>query len=409
MSTYRVVFSGKALPGFNKDTAVANLAKLLKRTPEQAAAAFNGKDIAIKKGISEADAERLCQTLERAGLQVHAEPESGAPAPAAPAAPSRPGMTAPTSARVAPADLSLVDYEEEKKPDAPKKAMVCPACGQQQPEAEVCNACGMVIAKFLQRQAQKAKESASKAKGAASPYEPGDASPARAEEDGTTALPELFAFNVAGRIGRLRMLAWNLMTLLVVFAAGLIAALLSLAGPLAILLLLPLFGVALFFAIRITVLRLHDRGHTGWLAALIVVPLVNIALGLYLLFAPGNSEANDYGPPPPPNTTGVIAGAVAYIVATILPMFFVPGLLTAMAMQSAMNDPSANAEFEQELQRAMEEAAAEEQSWQDGDAGAENSEAGAVSVEETAAAETAAEESVDGDDALQGTPAHDVP
>lgn len=172
MSTQRVVFAGKSLPGFDRDTAIQNLAKLLKRTPEQAAAAFNGKDVVIKKGVPAAEAERLCQALERAGLMVHAEAESGlslaldAAAPAAPAATPTPVKTVPAGGVVAP-NLSLVDYEEPEAAKAPAQLMVCPACNHKQEKSEICVACGVVIAKFLQRQA--AAKTAAKPAAAAAP------------------------------------------------------------------------------------------------------------------------------------------------------------------------------------------------------------------------------------------------
>lgn len=174
MSTQRVVFAGKSLPGFDRDIAIQNLAKLLKRTPEQAAAAFNGKDVVIKKGVPAAEAERLCQTLERAGLMVHAEAESGlslaldaepAAKPAATPAPA-PVKGVPAGGVVAP-NLSLVDYEEPEAAKAAVQPMICPACNHKQEKAEICVACGVVIAKFLQRQA--AAKTAAKPAPAAAP------------------------------------------------------------------------------------------------------------------------------------------------------------------------------------------------------------------------------------------------
>ncbi|MBR2519581.1 MAG: DUF805 domain-containing protein [Selenomonadaceae bacterium] len=44
--------------------------------------------------------------------------------------------------------------------------------------------------------------------------------------------------------------------------------------------------------------RLHDLNKTGWLALLVLVPVVNVFFALYLLFAPGSVGANDYGADP---------------------------------------------------------------------------------------------------------------
>lgn len=181
-TTFRVVFSGHALPGFDRDTAVANLAKLLKRTPEQVAASFNGKPSVIKKGLPEADAARYLQALKNAGLQVSSEAEQEPVAeksglslsladPDKFAAPAAPRNEKPVAAppKIS-ASLALVDDDEHKKEAevtaGPKARMVCPACNHEQAKAEVCEACHVVIAKFLQRQAEKKLQEAERAKAA---------------------------------------------------------------------------------------------------------------------------------------------------------------------------------------------------------------------------------------------------
>lgn len=44
--------------------------------------------------------------------------------------------------------------------------------------------------------------------------------------------------------------------------------------------------------------RLHDTGNSGWWIALAFVPIVNLGLGLYLLFAEPAKGENEYGPDP---------------------------------------------------------------------------------------------------------------
>ena len=67
------------------------------------------------------------------------------------------------------------------------------------------------------------------------------------------------------------------------------------------------FGVFIGFAVLIAggwfllaqdVKRLHDANKSGWLLLLGLIPLVNIALGLYMLFADGTVGPNRYGPDP---------------------------------------------------------------------------------------------------------------
>jgi uncharacterized membrane protein YhaH (DUF805 family) len=48
-------------------------------------------------------------------------------------------------------------------------------------------------------------------------------------------------------------------------------------------------------AVSLGVRRLHDLNQTGFLFFLILVPLVGLVLALYLLFAPGKKDPNNYG------------------------------------------------------------------------------------------------------------------
>lgn len=57
--------------------------------------------------------------------------------------------------------------------------------------------------------------------------------------------------------------------------------------------------LALFvFMFSVFVRRLHDLDKSGWLSLLTLVPLVNVIMGIILLFKPGSNEANRFGAPP---------------------------------------------------------------------------------------------------------------
>jgi uncharacterized membrane protein YhaH (DUF805 family) len=131
--------------------------------------------------------------------------------------------------------------------------------------------------------------------------------------------PRLFAWS--GRIGRLRYLnytaaAFWLSVLLGVAAALALRAtswalLSQVLGTLISFLLLGVFTLAL--ARR----RLMDMGHTGWFALLLLAPLLNVAVLLWLLLGKGDAGANRHGAPPVANTTVVKVLAVAVAVLAV--------------------------------------------------------------------------------------------
>src|SRR3546814_16133277 len=78
--------------------------------------------------------------------------------------------------------------------------------------------------------------------------------------------------------------------------------------------------IALGFAyvsIQFSVQRLHDLGWSGWLWLLNLVPFVGSVFPFVLMALPGNTGANRYGPPPPPNSTAVKVLSSLWIVMLI--------------------------------------------------------------------------------------------
>ena len=60
---------------------------------------------------------------------------------------------------------------------------------------------------------------------------------------------------------------------------------------------------ALFPSISVSVRRLHDMNFTGLWLLFGFVPLLNLILGLALLFAPGSPGSNRFGPDPRPTAS----------------------------------------------------------------------------------------------------------
>ncbi|MEZ5410030.1 MAG: DUF805 domain-containing protein [Acidimicrobiales bacterium] len=109
----------------------------------------------------------------------------------------------------------------------------------------------------------------------------------------------------AGRIGRLHYFLINLACALGLLAPAVIGAEADPdagTGPptpvAVVLVILLVFLVGAWVSITTSIRRLHDCGRTGWLVLLSPLPLLGFALGLYLLFNPGNPLPNRYGPPP---------------------------------------------------------------------------------------------------------------
>ncbi len=194
--------------------------------------------------------------------------------------------------------------------------MTCPKCGHQQDKAAECAACGIIIDKYLARQAQQAESApASATLGAPSPY-----SPPRSEVGDS--LPEygtLKVFTTDGRIGRVRYLGWSMgMMLLAMLAYGISAGLMLASPILGGILMIPLVIAAVVISVMIGVQRLHDIGWSGWLWLVNFVPVVGSVFAILMLVVPGTQGANRYGAPPPPNSRGVIALAWCALLVPII-------------------------------------------------------------------------------------------
>lgn len=144
----------------------------------------------------------------------------------------------------------------------------------------------------------------------ASPYAP----PRANVGENLPAFAALKPFSVEGRIGRLRFLAWTMVLSLVTLPIVAIFAFIGLGlvsgdsttgliigGILAFFLFLGFIIVSILFSVQ----RLHDIGWSGWLWLLNLVPFVGSFFPLVIMVVPGNTGANRYGPPPPPNSTAV--------------------------------------------------------------------------------------------------------
>jgi uncharacterized membrane protein YhaH (DUF805 family) len=272
---FKIVFDGALLPGVESTTAKLNLAELFKSDVEAIEKLFTGRPVALKRDLSRPDAETYLTALKNAGIDARIEAEQ-------------------------PVAFSLAETHETE-----------PASDFSRP--------------------------------AASPYAP----PRAAVGDNLPEYAELKVFTIHGRIGRLRYLAWTLvLTVAMLVASGILATAgfaVATASPTAGIILGSLLGFALFVAIvwvsvQIGVQRLHDLGWSGWLYLLNLVPLVNSIFPLLLLVLPGNTGANQYGAPPPRNSTAVKVLASLWL--AFIPLMLI--IVMALGMNGYLNQLEAD-------------------------------------------------------------------
>ena len=288
-----LVFQGQILAGFELEQVKRAVGDFFKLDEHKRERMFAGGPQVIKRGMAPDDAARYIDLFAKLGARLHlrgsAEP---APAPAVVAttrAPSPPmPRRAPPAADsprpvqaasrapavVAPQGLALVPVDE---PPAPPPFQVAPP-----------------------RSASRARERDSEP-----PLEPMVV---------VQAAPPVFGIGLAGRVARRpygaaalfgwAALRWGLMGILhhphpavtLLIGLGMIAAAL--------------------WTFRLTVLRLHDVGLSGWLVLVGLVPIVGTLAGLVLGMVPGSRGDNRYGAAPDPGDP-VLRMAVVVAVACI--------------------------------------------------------------------------------------------
>ncbi|WP_417663100.1 DUF805 domain-containing protein [Pseudomonas sp.] len=308
---FKIVFSGELMPGVALETAKDNLAKLFKSDNARINTLFSGSLITLKRDLLDDEADKYIAALHNAGAKAIKEPDLAA-------------------------SMSLVDTEDHNQATESAETMTCPKCGHRQDKAIECSACGIVIEKFLARQALQ-EEAARNAPAATAiaptpathtPYAPPQAPVGeRLPEFG-----ELKPFTTDGRIGRLRFLAWTLVLMLVCAPIfGIAAAGFALSTAVGVILMVILSVALVIAGVMINVQRLHDIGWSGWLLLITIVPLVGSVFSLLMLVMPGTNGPNRYGPMPPANTTAVKVLAGLWIV------FIVLAVIVGVAMPTAFS------------------------------------------------------------------------
>ena len=178
-----------------------------------------------------------------------------------------------------------------------------------------------------------------------------------ARADGVEEYGEIKIFSASGRIGRLRYIGYTAgLTFLIAIVIGIAVAATASSPSVALLVTLAGYAAIIVVSFLLTIQRSHDMNTTGWLSLVSLIPLVN----LLFWFVPGTVGENNYGKPPPPNTTGVI------VLACILPLVFIIGILAAIAIP-AYQDYTIRAQVSEGLNLAVAPKAAVAETFQRGE------------------------------------------
>ena len=265
---FKIVFDGALMPGVEMTTAKLNLAELFKSDVEAVDKLFTGRPVALKRDLSHADAETYLLALKNTGIDARIEAEQ-------------------------PVAFSLSETHETNT-----------------------------------------GSSSDHSRPAESPYAP----PRAAVGDDLPEFSTLKVFTINGRIGRLRFLAWTLVLTVVMLAiSGVLFTVglgIAAASPTTAVVIGFLVGIVALVAsvcvsVQITVQRLHDLGWSGWLWFLHLVPFVGSIFPILLMVLPGNAGANQYGAPPPPNSTGVKILSILWL--AFIPLIIVLGVSLGMS------------------------------------------------------------------------------
>lgn len=310
----QLVFRGEVLDGFRPADVRRSLGDQLKLDEPRLAHLFSGQRVVLKRSIAAEAGRRHVAQFAVLGARLHLEVAPGGTPPRHTAT----DLAQPETVLVArpPPSMALVPGPEVLA--AGDGSIVCPKCGERQPQAVFCIHCTTnmpmgITAKLedeararaeKEAQRQTEREARLTRRGTRLPAGDGGAAPVwglglqgrmarrpyAAAGAGVSALLALTALFVLGKPGGARL----------VLAGFVLLAVLALS-------------------VRWTVLRCHDFNRSGWWSLLLVVPYLGPVAGIAVSLIPGNAEANDHGPAPEPGSwlPVALAGALLALVLTL--------------------------------------------------------------------------------------------
>lgn len=161
--SYSVVMTGKVAEGKELEQVKANVGKLFRIGEAQLNRMFAGKPVAVRKGISLEQADKICAALMKAGAEARVRSEDkvrsaqGAKqaAPVQAVATNNPPTQAPAEPGPKAAKPTAVAAKSAGGDFTPD--LECPRCGHEQAFTTQCGLCKMDLTLHIQRLRRKEK------------------------------------------------------------------------------------------------------------------------------------------------------------------------------------------------------------------------------------------------------------
>jgi len=311
---YRVVISGQTLSGTPLAGIRGEVGRLFRLQGEQLDRMLCGKPVVVARSLAAEAAEKLLARLHSVDLEARAELLAGAPQEPPPKPENVvPPVSDELFALVQPAASAtpMVAGEAGKAENPPADSVICPKCGENQPRRTLCRQCGLDMPRFLAAQEALEREAREARAVELAARRSGSGSASRARE-GQQA--RLIGLGFGGRLGRIDYFSSSLLST----AFWMLTVVLAVATGKNAFAGLWIF-ISVIYSVRCIALRLHDTGRTGWLALIVVVPVIGALMALFLLFIRGDDDENEYGEPPMSTGGGrAIFALVTVIVASSL-------------------------------------------------------------------------------------------
>ncbi|QLI81811.1 DUF805 domain-containing protein [Chitinibacter fontanus] len=330
-TTFRLVLTGKLLPGVAAEHATAALAKLMRLEIDRAEMLLQQAPTVVKKALPGHQLDTYLQLFHKVGVEVTAEALQTPP----PAQPSLSLEPIATPATTAPLSL-LADEPAAIAPIADTSAQItCPQCQRVQPKRTLCLGCGADMPRMLAAQSASSTSALPPIDAQSAPAAAPSQRRSRMRQEYET--PAFWSLSTEGRLGRMRYFCNGLLSILPVLGMLLFGLLIS-KGEMTLPVVILFLGAIVWCLVqnyRMMVFRLHDLNkptkYAGWIifgqmlinaatrsststTVIIIGSMISLFVYGALAFVQGDDGENDYGlPAAPPNIFHYLASLICGI------------------------------------------------------------------------------------------------